>query len=252
MAALCVLGFFREKDLRNRAQALAQSEAQAHQRAAAAERAAQEQRDVALDTLKTLVFEIQDKLETRVGMHALRESLLETAVQGLQRVQNSLGAPDAGASRSTAYALTRLSNLFQATGRTDQALAPLQKAQAMLDQLAAQAGDDPRARQDLVMIEDELSRTYLAIGRSREAVQCADREMEIARQVKGDETLRRRCLVVACGTLGDMQYQMGQPARALESFRQGVEVLTPRSPATPPTSGTSRPSSAAWATPTWI
>jgi len=125
VAALCVVGFLRERELRNQAQVL-------RDQAQAARKTAQEQRDQTLATLNKLVFEVQDKLENRVGMLSLRESLLNVAIKGLQDLQAGSDTTDAGASRSAAMALLRLSKGFEVTGRTSQALALLQSAKTKL------------------------------------------------------------------------------------------------------------------------
>jgi tetratricopeptide (TPR) repeat protein/class 3 adenylate cyclase len=231
VAALCGVGYFRERVLRGQAEDSTFRETLAHRQALAAQKAAQQQRDLALETLKKLVFEIQDKLEARVGMHALRENLLNVAVSGLQQVQGSLSASEANgtlnaeASRSTAYALTRLGSLFQVTGRTAEALAPLQKAQAMFSDLAARAGDDPRSLEDLVTIHDQLAHIYLAIGRSRDGMDCARSALAFAERTAKDPNVYRRCLVTACGTMGDVAMQMGQPGEAMKCYRRSQELL---------------------------
>ncbi len=206
---------------RNRAIDLARRESEARQQARRAEKSAEQQRDLALDTLKKLVFEIQDKLESRVGMHALRESLLQTAIDGIQRVQDSLRNP--AANRNTAYALTRLAGLFQVTGRTESAIESLQKARSLLETLAAESSN-AQTRQDLVMVYEELAKAHLALNKPRQAMEFAEKEIKLAEQLHSADSALDRPLAVACCTMGDIHLKLGQASVAIEDFRRGIAI----------------------------
>ena len=217
VAALCVVGFLHERDMRHQAQVL-------RDQAQAAQKIAQEQRDKTLATLNKLVFEVQDKLENRVGMHALRESLLNVAIKGLDEFQASSDTADAGATRSAAMALLRLSKGFKVTGRTAQALALLQSAKAKLEELS-RSGQDAKALYGLIVVQQDLSGVYWAMGRTREALECANKELEIAGRLPKGSDNSRHGFTLAYGDLGDLHLKMGKPKLALDYYLRQLEIL---------------------------
>lgn len=217
VAALCVVGFLRERELRNQAQVL-------RDQAQAARKTAQEQRDQTLATLNKLVFEVQDKLENRVGMLSLRESLLNVAIKGLQDLQAGSDITDAGASRSAAMALLRLSKGFEVTGRTGQALALLQSAKAKLEDLA-RSGQDDKSLYDLIVVQEELSGVYWSMGRAREALECANKELELAGRLPKGSGFSRHGLTLAYGDLAGLHLKMGKPKPALDYYLRLLAIL---------------------------
>ncbi len=218
VAALCVVGFLRERELRNQAQLL-------RDQAQAARKTAQEQRDKTLATLNKLVFEVQDKLENRVGMLALRESLLNVAIKGLDEFQAGSDTADAGATRSAAMALLRLSKGFKVTGRTAQALALLQNAKAKLEGLSRSGQDVVKAQYGLIVVQQDLSDVYWGMGRAREALDCANKELEIAERLPKGGDASRHGFTLAYGDLGDLHLKMGKPRLALDYYRRQLEIL---------------------------
>ncbi len=217
VAGLCAVGFLRERELKNQAQ-LSRNQAQA------ARKVAQEQRDQTLATLNELVFGVQDKLENRVGMHALRESLLNVALKRLQDFQAGWDTADAGATRSTAMALIRLSKGFRVTGRTSEALALLQSAKTKLQDLAAHSDDAAKAQYDLVVVEQELSGVYWAMGHTPDAIQCANKELEAAERIPKGTFNSRLGLVLAYGDLGDIHLKVNKAQQALDYYRRAMAI----------------------------
>ena len=217
-AALCVVGYLRERDLRREAQ-VARNQAQA------AQRVAQEQRDQTLATLNELVFNVQDKLENRVGMHALSESLLNVALKRLKDFQAGSDTADSSATRSTAMALIRLSKGFTVTGRTSQALDLLQSAKTKLVDLAAHSPQDAKAQYDLILVHDELGSVYWAMGRTKDATDCANKELTIAEQMPKGVFYSRIGMAMACGDLGGLYLKMNKPKLALDYYNRAVQTL---------------------------
>ena len=224
VAVLCVIGYVRQRDMRSRAEQLAASESQARLQARQAQQQAQDERDLAMEMLNKLVFEIQEKLDSRVGMHALRESLLKVALEKAQRLQASLGNLAGQADRTTAYALVKLSNLLQVTGRTQDALAPLEQARAVLERLAQGPAPSAQALKDLVMIYGQLCSVSLGIGQTARSLELAQKELETAQRITGDVAAAQRCILAALGMLGDIKLRIGQPQAALEYYQRGLAI----------------------------
>jgi serine/threonine-protein kinase len=91
---------------------------------------AAEQADLALETVNTLIFEVQHRLSRDPGMQALKRELLQTALKGLQRVA-SRAVGDSKIRWSTEDALTRMGELALQLGNSEEAYGYFQRRYEM-------------------------------------------------------------------------------------------------------------------------
>jgi tetratricopeptide (TPR) repeat protein/tRNA A-37 threonylcarbamoyl transferase component Bud32 len=92
-AALTIRQERNQKELERQAAVAAREEADSARKLAQQnEILAAEQADLALETVNTLIFKVQQRLSKDPGTQALQRDLLRTALEGLQRVANRAGA----------------------------------------------------------------------------------------------------------------------------------------------------------------
>ncbi len=111
-----------------------------------AEAVASSQRDVALETLDTLVYEVDRQLEHRPAMRTLREALLTQAIGGLNQIVGSL-PEGAEVDRRLATAHQSIARIYHASRRNDEALA--HQAKVLSIRVQAQRDGDPAAVKEL-------------------------------------------------------------------------------------------------------
>src|SRR5262249_38613998 len=161
---------------------------------------ASRQRDVTLETLNGLVFEVQERLRDRPGMGKLREGLLQRAVAGLERyARDGKGRP---ADLSMASAHERLGNLYVELGRTTDARREYEECEAQARQLVGADPKNEQKRHSLWVAGGKLGALCLREGDLataheyyREALGLADglapRDQAISHNHLGDVSLRR-------------------------------------------------------------
>ena len=110
-------------------------------RVVAAEAVASSQRDLALETLDTLVYEVDRQLEHRPAMHKLREALLTQAIDGLNQIVASL-PEGTEVDRRLAIAHQSIARIYHASRRNAEALAHQAKVLSIREK--GQFDGDPR------------------------------------------------------------------------------------------------------------
>ena len=115
-------------------------------RVVAAEAVASSQRDLALETLDTLVYEVDRQLEHRPAMHKLREALLTQAIDGLNQIVASL-PEGTEVDRRLATAHQSIARIYHASRRNAEALAHQAKVLSIREQ--GQLDGDPAAVKEL-------------------------------------------------------------------------------------------------------
>lgn len=115
-------------------------------RVVAAEAVASSQRDLALETLDTLVYEVDRQLEHRPAMHRLREALLTQAIEGLNQIVASL-PEGTEVDRRLATAHQSIARIYHASRRNAEALAHQAKVLSIREQVRSDG--DPAAVKEL-------------------------------------------------------------------------------------------------------
>jgi tRNA A-37 threonylcarbamoyl transferase component Bud32/tetratricopeptide (TPR) repeat protein len=92
---------------------------------------AAEQADLALTTLNTLIFQVQQQLSKDPDLQPLKRDLLRTALEGLQRVANRAGGEDSRIRWSMEDALMRMGDLSLQLGNSEEARGYFQRRYEM-------------------------------------------------------------------------------------------------------------------------
>ncbi len=109
---------------------------------------ADDQRRLAMHALNQLVYEVQEKLKNRPETRALRQALLNTAIEGLREIAKSTAANDPEISRVEAH--IQLGQLFTQLSQVDEAAAQYRHAERISQALLKQPAVDPRVKKHFV------------------------------------------------------------------------------------------------------
>jgi tetratricopeptide (TPR) repeat protein len=130
-AALTIRQERNQKEVERQAAVAAREEAdRARQLAQQNEVLAAEQADLALETVNTLIFEVQQRLSKDPGLQPLKRDLLQTSLNGLKRVANRAGG-ESKVRWSMEDALLRLGELALQFGNSEEAYGYFQRRYEM-------------------------------------------------------------------------------------------------------------------------
>ncbi len=128
---------------------------EAEQRAATNARAAFEQRNLALQALNQLVYDVQEKLAQTPATRSLRQEVLKTAIRGLEDLgRNTAGAPP---DLSQAVAYQKLGDIFRIIGRSVTARQHYNQSQRLAEERFRQSPRELEAA-------EVLYRTHMGLG----------------------------------------------------------------------------------------
>jgi serine/threonine-protein kinase len=208
----------------------AQQLAQASQASeAAATRQAQrsrELRDLALATLKTVVFDLNLELSNRPGLQVLREKLLQKAQEGLEKLAE---AAEKWGERDHLTMMTHaeLGDVYLSLGNTSKAAEHYGECHKIALALARTDPKNAEAQSDLVVSLDRLGYMSLQLGQLVQAQHYYQQSLQISQalvQTNPKDKVLQRELAVAMNKLGDVSVQLGQAVRARQYYQQGLEI----------------------------
>jgi tetratricopeptide (TPR) repeat protein/tRNA A-37 threonylcarbamoyl transferase component Bud32 len=131
-AALTIRQERNQKELERQAAVAAREEADSARKLAQQnETIAAEQADLALGTVNTLIFRVQEQLNKDPGMQPLKRDLLRTALEGLQRVADRAGGDSPRIRWSVEDALMRMGDLSLQLGNSEEAYGYFQRRYEM-------------------------------------------------------------------------------------------------------------------------
>jgi hypothetical protein len=108
--------------------------------------AAEKARNLAIEALNTVIFDIHDKLAKVPGTHKLRQKLLEDAARDLIRLSEELQSADRRGDRSLGMAYLKIGDTLLLLGQTVPAQEMYRKGLELAEQLARQDPDSAQAR----------------------------------------------------------------------------------------------------------
>jgi serine/threonine protein kinase/Flp pilus assembly protein TadD len=223
----------RQRDAATAAQQLAETNATA----------ARGQTSLALDTLNTVVFDIQRELVNVPRAGELRKKLLGTALAGLSRIADNFAAAGR-ADRQTSVILSEMGDTVLRVGLSDSdfdfdgveggtavefARSLYQRFFEIAERLAQADPTDAQAQRDLSVSYNKLGDVSRQTGAVQEAVESYRQALEIdERLAQADPTdaQAQRDLSVSYNNLGDvsLHLQTGAVQEAVESYRQALEI----------------------------
>lgn len=215
--------------LATRNEQLADTERAAKEQAEQSAREADRQRDLALDTLNALVYDVQDQLVNRAGMQELRRRLLDTARTNLTKIGRGSDGQRRSVDRLSAAALVKTGDVFAALGALDDAATLYREAaDALTASLAADANDE-WARQALSVAQNQLGDILQQQGdmpaaRALFEQSLAHRKALVA--AKPDDAGGQRDVVSSSNRLAEVMRQQGDLAASRALYEQGLEITT--------------------------
>ncbi len=221
------------------------AEARAKEARANAE-AARQQSQLALDTLRAMIFDIQRSVENLPGTSPIRRRLLGTALQRLEQLSGEF-VQRANADRHTAAALQGLGDLvlqFGEAPRTGEsggkgAASPDSRSAAesarrfhdramkILEALANADPKDAQARRDLFVSYSRLGDVYLRLGDTDKALQHYRKGLELREALNRadpNDAQARRDVFVSYNNLGHVYLRLDDADKALQHYRKGLEL----------------------------
>lgn len=208
---------------------VAQEKAEGNARAAIA------QNNLALDTLQSVLFDVQGKLEDVPAAHSVRRSLLKTAIDGLQKIiRNAETAPEQD--HCLVLAHFQIGQIFLNLGNTDQANQYIQRCYEIAQAPMRTDPSDLRAQRDFAMSLEGRGDVMLALGKKEAARDAYDRSLEFRRALAitdAEYPQTRRNLCVAYRKLGQVSLDLQDTPTAEFVYRKYVEVAQAMSKADP-------------------
>ena len=112
------------------------------------------ERNITQSNLEDLVFGLQDKLGETSTTRALRQSLLLTAISGLEDIARRAAAAKPDLSRAVAH--RKLGDIFRQIGRIDDARDQYERSRQLAERLLGEPADP--------VVADCLARAHLGLG----------------------------------------------------------------------------------------
>jgi serine/threonine protein kinase len=186
-----------------------------------AERRAQDERDLALNAFNRLIYDVQERLAQTPATRALRRSLLDTAIRGLEELERSAAGGSPNLSQAVAY--QKLGDIFRVIFKPEMARIHYRRSLQIAGALLS-GHPDPIAVQEVLYLAqmglghvDMRAKQYDAakVG-FHKAVAMA----ETIAAAKPDSDAARRDLIEACLQLGRAQQFSGESSDAEVWYRK--------------------------------
>ena len=202
------------------------ADANAGQARAAAQLAAEQVAGtLALDTIGTLINEVQEQLGHSPGTIALRQRLSETALKRLEKIaENPSGEPDVALAKILAQ--ERMGELAFLAGKTDLAKKHYEGARDQATAIASQSGGNAvEANRLRALALDKLGDMALFAGNIDEARSSFHQARDLRESMpdsyrNSPEGLRSRA--VSANKIGDLLLRSRQLEEARAAFKQGL------------------------------
>ncbi len=195
-------------------------------------RVAQTQSALALETLRIVVNDIQNKLKSVSAAQSVRQDLLKTALDGLQKVATNLES-QSKVDRQSMLAHRELGDMFLQfgtggeLGSTDSARQHYERSFEIAKKLAAVNPDAPGAQRDLAIAFSTLGDLHRELGASDQAMEFYTESLRIrdglnTNQPDDNEALRQ--LSLSFMRMGDLGRKSGKTEQALAFFQKALEI----------------------------
>jgi tetratricopeptide (TPR) repeat protein len=204
------------------------AETAALERSRQAEKSAEEQRQLALRTVRDVVGDIQARLKDRPAQRELREALLGRALAGLTEVARAADTA-AAIDHATVWVHFELGDVFLEAqeGGSAEAKTQYEKAHDLAGQIARDNPESAEAQRDLSVSHNKLGDLYLRLGDARAARDHYQNALDTTPRLAGADEAgarARRDLSVAYNKLGDACLELGDAKAARDSYRRALEL----------------------------
>lgn len=220
-----------------RAESSEEAAREAQQKAEANAAIGRQQTQLAVDTLRTVIFDIQRDLKHEPKHRQLRRKLLQTALQRLREIADEFA--DAGnVNRQTSAALSEMAELVLEIGLDESDLVIgnfdttsavefarwLRRRVVQIDRnLAEAAPGDTQAQRNLSISYEQLGNVHLRTGAIGSAITCFRTALEINRRLAESASAdlqAQRDLSISYQKLGDLHLQTSEFSEAMDAYRE--------------------------------
>jgi eukaryotic-like serine/threonine-protein kinase len=195
-----------------------------------AERSAQvaeKARDLALQTLNQVIFDIHDKLANAPATQKLRQKLLEDAARDLIRLSEQIRSADRRGDRSLGAAYVKIGDTLLLLGHTGPAQEMYRKSLEIMQALHQADPDNAQARRDLSIAYDKMGNVSLELGDLKAAREYGEKSLQLREQLARqdpDNAQARGDLSVSYNKLGNVSMQLGDLKAARDYFERGLRL----------------------------
>lgn len=186
---------------------------------------ADEQRSLAMRVLDQLVNEVQQKLKTRPDTRALRQSLLNTAIDGLRQIAKSTASTDPVISRVEAH--IQLGQIFSQIGQVDEALHEFRQAEKISEELLNKQPNDHHVKHLYVDIQLWFINKSLQAHQVDEAKALAVKLLSFAEAWLKEEPKHISALrsnIYCLEKMGHIHHWVHAPDLAWDCFTRGYQL----------------------------
>lgn len=187
---------------------------------------AQEQRELALDTLNDLINKVQAQLAGKPSTLKLREELLRTAFQGLQRITNSTDRDRL--ERATIDAHSQMARIMRSLGDTENASKQIDLAIELCELAVKKSPENLDFQASLAQSLTVQAEIYRDAFDNDRLASNLDRIVQLRTTLaaaRSDDFLSQRNLVACQQQLADLAAGRNQPGEALNQYTQANKIL---------------------------
>ena len=188
---------------------------------------ANQQRTLALDTLHSLVTNVESKLRDCADLAELQTEILQDALRGLQEVSRT--AENSGKTdRTVGVARQRMADILEKLGKTEEATEQHRQAIAIFEPLVAAHPDDDWAKWNAAISYDKLGDRSLgtdvaeASGWYRKSTTLREQLAAQRNEEKITATMRQHALAISAARVGGLALAQGDPKGRLDLFSHGT------------------------------
>jgi serine/threonine-protein kinase len=228
---------------RNKKEQERQDADRARQNAEDARALAQKQTMLALETIRTLVREVQDQIGDNPGMQELRLKLLEVALESLEKVPENQDTWRLQG-QITAGAYVKVGETYQQLGQSEKAFANIEKGRQVIQRIADREPEGDVARWNLAAVHAKLGEMSMELRRDAQAALAHyEIALDIRRELNGrelsdqlDANQVKKVLAESHLLVGVMHLKLGDPGKARGYFqdalalRQELAAAAPKDP----------------------
>jgi len=193
---------------------------------------AEQQTLVALGTLESVVFDIQQELANVPAAHSIRASLLDTAVDRLQDVARSLEtAPKTDLNLAVAH--LELGDIFLTVGGsggrdgTIEAHRQYQRGNDILQELSSTEPDEWLVQQNLSVSYERLGDTLRRLGKPMKAREAYEQGLGVIgaqRDRKPANVVAQAGVASAYSKLGEVAWELGDVNGAIDAHTKSLDT----------------------------
>lgn len=189
---------------------------------------ATDQRNLAISSIRQLVYKTQEHLEDKPGLQALRHQLLSIAVDSLEKVENVLTDASDLTQRDEENAKARLVDLKIEAGRYEEAISDALLLSNKREKALQHAKHgNPVQLHDLLAANDRLSAIYLRVDKTDLALALDERNISVMqRLLKIENTVSNRIRLAETQVkVGGLYLRKFLPEKAFPLLIESVDAL---------------------------